>query len=218
MPSPAVSPLTVLPTAALLAAAGLLPASAAAGVYIEGAIGFPSTSAETLFEGDDSGQPDFEADFDTSNVFYGAVGIDGGLFRSELELSFRDSDIENFRTSGGGPAAGSGSFDSVALMSNLYLDLPLPATGFSVWAGGGVGVVQFEGNIDSVGSLDDSDFEDAEYGFAYQLRAGVTYDLTRNLSVNAGYRYWHAGEVDFENVRLDETELHTIDIGLRLTF
>ena len=218
MLKPSVSSLTAFPAAGLLAASGLLPTSAAAGVYVEAAVGFPSSSAETLFDDRDSGQPDFEVDFDTNSVFYGAVGIDGGLFRSELELSFRDGDVDSFQFADGGPSAGSGSFDSVALMSNVYLDVPLALTGFRVWAGGGLGVVQFDGNVESVGTLDDADFDDAAYGFAYQLRAGVSYDLTRNLSVNAGYRFWHAGEVDFDNVRMDETELHTIDIGLRLTF
>ena len=218
MPTSTVSPLTVLPTAALLAAAGLLPATAAAGIYIEASVGFPTTSPESLFDDDDSGDPDFDVDFDSNTVFYGAVGIDGELFRSELEISFRDTDIDSFSESGGGPVAGSGSFDSVSLMSNFYLDVPLPLTGFSVWAGGGVGVVMFDGDVENVSSLDDADFGDAEYGFAYQLRAGVTYDFTRNLSLNVGYRYWRAGEVDFDNARLEETELQTIDIGLRLTF
>ena len=206
--------------ATLLAAGGVVAGGtpAAAGIYLEGAVGFVSSSPNAIFDDDDAGDDDFDVDFDADSVFYGAVGLEAGLIRSELELSFRDSDVDNFRVSGGGPQAGSGSFDTVSLMTNLYLDVPLPLTGFSVWAGGGAGVVQFDGEVQSVSSLDDADFDDAGYGFAWQVRAGVSYDLTRNLTVNAGYRYWRAGEVDFSNVTLDETELHTVDLGLRLTF
>jgi len=211
-------PLTIFSTAALLVAAALAPTPASAGIYIEGAIGFPVTTTDTFFDDVQGGDPDFDVDFDSKTAFYGAVGIDGGLFRSELELGFRSADVENFSVSGGGPSSGSGSFDTVSLMSNLYLDIPVPATGVSVWAGGGVGVVQFDGNVESVATLSSTDFEDAEYGFAYQLRAGVTIDLTRNLSLNTGYRYWRSEEIDFSNVSLNATELHSIDVGLRLTF
>ncbi len=195
---------------------GWASSNAIAGIYIEGAIGFPSSSAAPLFDDDDGSDPDFEVDFDSKDAFYGAVGIDGGLLRSELELSFRDTEMDNFQISGGGPTSGSGSFETISLMSNLYLDIPVGS--ISVWAGGGIGVVQFDGDVQSVGTLDASNFEDAAYGVAWQLRAGVTLDLTRNLSLNAGYRYWRAEEIDFKNVSLNETELHSVDIGLRLTF
>lgn len=191
---------------------------ASAGIYVEAAVGFPVTTSDTFFDDVQGGDPDFDVDFDSQTAFYGAIGIDGGLLRSELELTFRSADVENFSISGGGPSAGSGSFDTVSLMSNLYLDIPVPATGISVWAGGGVGVVQFDGDVQSVATLDDADFGSAEYGFAYQFRAGVTVDLTRNISLNTGYRYWRAEEIDFGSASLDSTELHSIDVGLRFTF
>lgn len=200
---------------ALLMAAGPV---ASAGVYVEGAIGFPVTTGDTFFDDVQGGDPDFDVDFDSETAFYIAVGIEGWVFRSELELTFRSADVENFSINGGGPSSGSGSFDTVSLMSNFYVDIPVPATGLSVWAGAGVGVVQFDGDVQSVGTLDDADFGNAEYGFAYQIRAGVTIDLTSNLSLNTGYRYWRAEEIDFGSASLDSTELHSIDVGLRLTF
>ncbi len=208
----------LLSIAAALALAGAWASPAPAEIYIEASVGFPVSTSDSFFDDAQVGDPDFDVDFDSQTAFFGAIGIDGGLFRSELELGFRSTDVENFSIGGGGPTSGSGSFDTISLMSNLYLDVEIPTTGLSVWAGGGAGVVQFDGDVRSVATLDDADFGSAEYGFAYQLRAGITIDLTRNLSLNTGYRYWRAESIDFSSVSLEETEIQSVEVGLRLTF
>ncbi|MEM9913926.1 MAG: outer membrane beta-barrel protein [Planctomycetota bacterium] len=200
-------------------AAWLLAMSApygSAAIYVDFSAGFPSDDPATLFD-DDAAGTDFEFDLETNVAFSGAIGIDGGLLRSELELTFRDTEGILLETNPPSADAGSGSFDNISLMSNVYVDLPLPG-GFEIFAGGGIGLVAFDGDASGTGSLNTADFDDAGYGFAYQLKAGVAYELTRNLQLTAGYRYWASSEIDFGSFELDDLETHAIDFGLRLSF
>ena len=189
---------------------------ASAAIYVDFSAGFPSDDPATLFD-DDAAGTDFEFDLETNVAFSGAIGIDGGLLRSELELTFRDTEGILLETNPPSADAGSGSFANISLMSNVYVDLPLPG-GFEIFAGGGIGLVAFDGDASGTGSLNTADFDDAGYGFAYQLKAGVAYELTRNLQLTAGYRYWASSEIDFGSFELDDLETHAIDFGLRLSF
>jgi opacity protein-like surface antigen len=202
---------------ALAVCLGTMPAlPAAARLYVEANGGFPSNDPATLFD-DDSAGTDFEFDLDTNSAFSVAIGTDSWFTRSELELTFRDTEGVLLNTDPPSADAGSGSFDNISLMSNLYLDVPV-GLGFELFAGGGVGAVMFDGDASGSGSLDTADFDDAGYGFAYQLRAGVLYNVTPNVGLSAGYRYWRSGEIDFDEFELDNVEVHSVDLGLRITF
>ncbi len=204
-----------LPRLAFTFAVGVAPAAHGL-IYVDFSAGFPSDDPATLFD-DDSAGTDYEFDLDTNAAFSGAIGIDGGLLRSELELTFRDTEGILLETNPPSADAGSGSFDNISLMTNLYFDLPLPG-GFELFAGGGIGVVVFDGDASGTGSLGSIEFDEAGYGFAYQLKAGVAYEITRNLQLTAGYRYWAASEVDFGSFTFEDLEVHAIDFGLRLSF
>lgn len=202
------------PFAALLLLTFARPAAAI--IYVDFSAGFPSDDPATLFD-DDSAGTDYEFDLDTNTALSVAVGLDGILFRNEIELTFRDTEGVLVETNPPSADAGSGSFDNISLMTNMYLELPI-GFGFDIFAGGGIGVVMFDGEASGSGSLGSADFDDAGYGFAYQLKAGVAYNLTNNLALTAGYRYWRSNEVDFGEFELNDVEVHAIDLGLRLTF
>ena len=204
--------------AAAAAMGGVLawPTAASAGIYVDFSAGFPSDDPATLFD-DDEADTDFTFDLETNSAFSVALGTDSWFLRNELELTFRDTEGILLNTDPPSADAGSGSFDNISLMSNIYLDVPLVA-GFELFAGGGVGVVMFDGEAEGSGSLDDIDFEDAGYGFAYQLRGGLLYKITPNLAVHGGYRYWRSGEIQFDNFELEDVEIHAVELGVRLTF
>ncbi|MEM7627683.1 MAG: outer membrane beta-barrel protein [Planctomycetota bacterium] len=192
------------------------PSSASAGIYVDFSAGFPSDNPSELID-DDAAGTDFEFDLDTNSAFSIAVGIDGGLLRNEVEATFRDTDGILLSTDPPSADAGSGSFDSTAIMNNYYLDVPI-GFGFEVFAGGGVGIVLFDGEVSGTGSLDTADFDDLGVGFAYQLRGGLAYEITRNLQFTAGVRYFRSSEIDFGAFELDDAEIFSVDLGLRLTF
>ena len=196
--------------------AGLWAPTAAGKIYVDFSAGFPSDDPATLFD-EDEADTDFTFDLETNTSFSLALGTDSWFLRNELELTFRDTEGVLLNTDPPSADAGSGSFDNISLMSNIYLDVPLVA-GFELFVGGGVGVVMFDAEAEGSGSLDEIDFGDAGYGFAYQLRGGLLYNITPNLAVHGGYRYWRSGEIQFDNFQLDDVEVHAVEIGVRLSF
>jgi opacity protein-like surface antigen len=195
----------------------LLSTPAHARIYVDVAAGFPSDDPAELFD-DDSAGTDYTFDLDTNSAFYAAVGWDAWIIRSELEVSFRDTEGVLIETDPPSLDAGSGSFENLSLMTNYYLDIPIPATPLEVFAGGGFGLVIFDGEAEGTGSLASGELEGDGYGFAYQLRAGLLWNVTPNVGLHAGYRYWNAQEVDFGDFEIDEVEIHSVDVGLRITF
>lgn len=204
-------------TATLLASAVCLIARpAVAIIYVDFSAGFPSDDPATLFD-DDSAGTDYDFDLDTNTALSVAVGLDGVLFRNEIELTFRDTEGVLIETDPPSADAGSGSFDNISLMTNMYLDVPI-GFGFDIFVGAGIGLVMFDGEASGSGSLGSADFDDAGYGFAYQFKGGLAYNLTNNLALTAGYRYWRSNEIDFGDFQLEDVEVHAIDFGLRLSF
>lgn len=64
--------------------------------------------------------------------------------------------------------------------------------------------------------------DDSGTGFAWQVGAGVSYDLTSNLTAELGYRYFNV-----ENVGLTaadgtgsdvDVRSHQVNLGLRVSF
>ncbi|RFC66537.1 porin family protein [Fulvimarina endophytica] len=129
--------------------------------------------------------------------------------------------------------------DAIELMANAYVDLGTIA-GFTPYVGGGVGAVQvryddFVGS--SVCSYDggacvpnlytyNARYEGGDdWRFAYSLMAGISYDISENLKLDAGYRYTDiAGGTMFESTNPgvvgssaedDGFARHTIQAGVR---
>ncbi len=132
--------------------------------------------------------------------FFG--GYDFGGPRLELELVYRGNNPE---TNVGGYV------HQGAAMLNLLYDISIP--GFPVTpyigVGGGYSYAEYTG-------VDDDDWV-----FAYQGIAGVSYDITRNISVFVDYRYFGTEDhaIRFAGRNRDiENQSHNVVGGLRYTF
>ena len=67
----------------------------------------------------------------------------------------------------------------------------------------------------------DADYNDDDTVFAYQLGAGVGYELIDNVSVNLSYRYFDTGEVELEDSGEEvesSTTSHDLMAGLIVKF
>jgi opacity protein-like surface antigen len=100
-------------------------------------------------------------------------------------------------------------------MANVFFDLTARGP-ITPYVGGGIGIASL--------SIDDVDVDgihyydsDDEAVFAYQLGAGVAFDMSRNLALDIGYRFFGTSEADFANSSL-EYQSHTVMLGLRFTY
>lgn len=136
-----------------------------------------------------------------------AVGLTAGYkwdfnLRTEVEIVYRENDIDEFD---GDPTIG--DVNSLAFMVNGFYDIDT-GTPWTPYVGGGLGLANVE--IDSGGSDDDT-------VFAFQIGAGVGYDVTPALTVTVDYRFF--GTEDADIVGLDLEYLNsTIMAGLRYNF
>lgn len=115
-----------------------------------------------------------------------------------------------------------GDFRAHNVMGNLLLRYPEgtfhPYIGFGIgWSWGKIkasGTVVVDDGDDSIGSIDESD-----NAFAWQLMAGVNFEITPNMSVDIGYKYFQCKYTFGDDPSTDATSRnHMIIMGINFHF
>jgi OOP family OmpA-OmpF porin len=192
---------------ALLATAFLTAASAAAmaqqttGLYL-GLGGGANWARDADIEG---GGINSEAEYDTGWAAIGAVGYGfGNGLRLELELGYRDNDVDSVR----GVTSASGSTNVWSAMVNALYDVP---TGWVVnpYIGAGIGYARVK--ADGITASPTVTVDDSDNVFAYQGIVGAL-----------DYRYFATLDPEFSTsagTTVDgEYAAHTVLLGLRWEF
>ena len=132
-----------------------------------------------------------------------------------------------------------GSYDFAAsakayeLMANAYADIGT-VVGITPYVGGGIGGVRMDYDVSCSNNGGGCDFVSSygekDWRFAYSLMAGLSYDVSKNLKVDLGYRYMNVeggnlGTVtnavpssslaSLNKVKDDGFDSHSIRVGLR---
>ena len=204
----------------------------ARGVYIGARAGTASQRNTDFTVAAQHGAPraDIDTAYETGHtgslvVGYGARPAHGAGwgYRVELEGGYQSASVESHTVRGVGKFAGKkaqGDSKVVYGFVNAYGDLPITER-VSLTAGGGVGVghVDFDeyGILGSGVALDDS-----ATAFGYHLDAGVSYQLTDAVAVEAMYRYqsFVGAKVKTENGNEQSIDLdsHNVLAGVRVGF
>lgn len=167
--------------------------------------------------------------FDGGFSLSAALGHRFGDFRLEGEFSLQNTEIESAGAStpnGNVASAATGNISLRCYMLNLYYDLPLGCK-LKPYFGAGIGFYQSE-----INSLNPDFFVGAglpalnttsDFPFAYQLRAGVSYELNSRTDVFAGYRFFDGNTLTFSaapfgTFRPNGAITHSIETGLRVKF
>ena len=184
-------------------------ADADTGVYIRGSLGYAWSA---------------EDEIDYSPVW--GLGL-GYRFNRNLRADFTFDWRDRFILE-------TGSFDTKienqSYMLNVYYDLDqLPVVqlpgGFKPYVGAGIGLSYIEVNDQTipgpVGGTVSRVFGDDEANFAWQLMAGVAYQINPKFAADIGYRYAHLGEAQLRSPAgtIDnDLNTHEIVLTLRYTF
>ncbi|MEX6508248.1 outer membrane protein [Jiella sp. M17.18] len=137
-------------------------------------------------------------------------------FRGDLTANYWQHDVSN-------ATFGDFGIDSKAkaweLMANAYADLGT-YVGFTPYVGGGIGAVHldYDTSCSSNGSSCSSAFGSStidnrqDWRFAYALMAGVSYDVSKNLKIDVGYRYLNVGSGNMGKITAENAgTTYTID-------
>jgi len=159
----------------------------------------PTTPTTSIFN--------FANDADTGFVVGGAVGMSLNQFmqglRVEAEVGYRQQNVNGVWNSTvvttGGTTSVTGTLDydhsSLSVMANVWYDFNV--AGVTPYIGGGIGWAQteVEGNYVDLTSPGIVPFSFDDNGFAWQLGAGVNFDIAPNMKLGVGYRYFEGPEV-----------------------
>jgi outer membrane protein OmpA-like peptidoglycan-associated protein len=135
---------------------------------------------------------------DIGMVIDGAIGygFDGLPIRVEGEFGWRDNSADTVSTPALGSHPGTGDFQPLSFMANVYYDFHT-GSAFTPYVGAGVGAVDL-----SVNSLSESGrtlIDNSATGLGYQGIVGASYKVNDALSLRADYRYLATTEVDLPN-------------------
>jgi len=219
---------------AALAGVGMFSGTAVAqdgkdyGVYVRGGAGI-NWSEDATNTGDGSSL-DVESEYDSGLVLQGALGMRlHRNVRGEIEVNYRDNNadsltVDNLGNFGSLSADADGDVTSWGVMANGYYDfrdLGKAAGNSSVvpYLMGGVGFSEIDADVSAAGTqlVDDDDSV-----FAYQLGAGVGYEVKQDVTLDLGYRYFATEDpaltdstgADFES----EYGNHSVIASVRYSF
>lgn len=205
----------------LASAAVLMMSSTIASAQSNGSMYFGGHAGLNMTADADITEPVFfygsSATFETGFALGGIVGFDlGSGLRAEGELTFRYSPLDEF-SSGPGISI-DGGINSLSLMGNAFYDFDTGSE-FTPYIGGGLGVAFMSSDISLFGG---SLIADEDTVFAYQLGAGVGYEVSPTLTITADYRFFATENPVFADFAGDNIEFeymnHSILIGARTTF
>jgi opacity protein-like surface antigen len=137
----------------------------------------------------------YQADIDTDTGFIvgGAVGTHlTEDFRVELEVAYSENDVDeiaytdasNDKTS----YDGNGKFGILTFMANVWYDVPLTEE-LKPYIGGGAGIAIVDGDAGYSDSPNyDPIFDNSEVAFAFQVGAGIRWQVWDNVTLDVGYR------------------------------
>ncbi len=102
------------------------------------------------------------------------------VIRLEGEILYTRSDISNIS----GTAAG-GNLSNASLMFNAFYDFNTDSN-WTPFIGGGIGYARV--TLDELSAGGVTLIDDSDDAFAWQFKAGVSYQLTPSVSINGSYR------------------------------
>ncbi len=155
-----------------------------------------------------------------------ALGYDFGHFtqnlgvRAEAEITYRDNEVDGHDLNGAAQTGAAGDLTSLAFMANGIIDIHNKSR-FTPYAGAGIGFanVEYDGyDIDAVNGV----LSDDDTVFAYQLIAGLSFDINEKFALTADYRYFATEDPDVTTVVNNDTsteyDTHNFLAGIRYKF
>lgn len=166
---------------------------------------------------------DISFDTDTGFGVSGAAGYRFDDARVELEVAYTSNDVEGVTVNNLAEVPLDGDIESFQFMVNGYYDIPTKSR-FSPYIGGGVGIATLtandvEANIPGIGALA---LDDTGASFAFQVKAGVGYEITEQATAFLGYRLHGLPGQSFEalgaDFDADTLFVHSLQLGARYEF
>jgi len=148
--------------------------------------------------------------YKTGFLVNGAVGLDDDMYRVEAAVGYQSNSIDTWF----GveiPDALNWRVSILSFMANGYLDIESEDSTVTPYLTAGAGIANVSFN-DGITSEDDT-------VFAYQLGAGIGFEVSADTVVDVGYRYFATSDVDPGGYGVDYSMAsHNAVVGVRFAF
>jgi opacity protein-like surface antigen len=183
----------------------------APGPYISTQMGGSFLADSNMSDWSDTWTLEFEPGF--ASGF--AAGFNFGAFRIEGELGYQNNEIDKYKVNGyeyGDSYSGhvsSGEMTANSFLGNIYLDFVNPSN-VTPYITAGVGTARVELN-----DFFTQDYDDTV--LAYQVGAGLGFQINPHMTIDLKYRYFTTEDPDFEGLKADLAS-HNVYCGFRYNF
>ena len=190
-------------------------AHSAEGMYASGALGLNSASDA------DAAQPYMPGtkgtmSFDTGFGFLAAVGYGMDNFRLEGEFAYQKNDLNDFDVLGYSTGL-TGDVSVWSMLCNGYYDFPIGGD-ITPFVTAGLGFAQVNMNDFNTPQSGQSAWSSDDYVFAWQVGAGVSYTVNKELTLEGKYRYFATTEASFNDGGSVEFASNNFYLGARYSF
>ena len=156
--------------------------------------------------------------FDVGFVAGGALGYAFGPARIDAEFSYLTANFEFASEGESGAETPNDNFTALSLLAQGWYDIDLGSF-LTPYLGVGAGVTNLSVKLISE---DDTWFDGAAWGFAFQAGAGIGFRILAGFSLDIGYRFFGTLQTEvFDNADPDLSSVspalmaHRIQLGLR---
>ncbi len=144
----------------------------------------------------------------------GRLGFKSTPLRYEAEVTYIDSDIEEFYLNNLKATGSRGDTWATTAMANVYYDFPEVVTAIEPFVGVGIGYAWVDSTLSSQGPFGLVRYHGEDSVFAYQASAGLTYNFSENYALAIGYRYLGTDRVH-QLGKMFQANLATLSITYR---
>lgn len=166
--------------------------------YLEYMVGVSHAPNQTLRSTDAA--PTLMGSTESEVVGYFVGGAVGrritDLFRAELQIGFRSTEVENANVGVQPEQAKNSTLALFTAMINGYVDFELDDLPVTPWIGGGLGWGMPRLDAESTADPNQLKIDDTDSVFVYNAMAGVAIEISPIAEVTVGYRYLRT--TDFE--------------------
>ena len=145
-----------------------------------------------------------------------AIGYRLGRLRIEGALSWARMDIDSWANRNG-KARTAGKEFVLGVMANVWYDIDL-GTALMPFVGGGLGAARVGGQLEEVNGVPGYYESEHNWVLAWQVGAGVSYEIGERTAVQFGWRHLDPGSAKGDTVKWDIEGIYILEIGLRVGF
>jgi opacity protein-like surface antigen len=183
----------------------------APGPYFSGQLGMATMTNSDLSDGETTATLTFEPGFASAL----AGGFNFGMFRIEGEWGYQKNEIDKIKgydynnNEYYSEKISSGDMAVYSFLGNIYLDFvnPSPVTPYLT---AGMGMARVELNDFFHDNYDDS-------VLAYQVGAGLAFQINPHFTIDLKYRYFATEKPDFDGIEANLAS-HNVYCGFRVNF